>query len=94
MYTVMNLIQEFDGTNQGATIPWLDHVEAIAKKTGFDPLEIGMNKLRGMVLCDINAASKEGYPLIFPVLPAAHRALFKCSVCIRCPQCICPPNAR
>ena len=56
----MNLIQEFNGTNWEATIPWLDHIKGITKKTGFDPLEIGMNKLKGMALHDINAASKEG----------------------------------
>ena len=56
----MNLIQEFNGTNQEATIPWLDHVAAFAKKTGFNPLEIGMSKLKGMSLCDVNAISQEG----------------------------------
>ena len=56
----MNSIQEFDGMNQKATIPWLEHVEAVAKKMGFDPLEIGMSKLKGMALCYVNAASKEG----------------------------------
>ena len=57
--TVMNLIQEFDKTNQEATIPWLDHIKGVTKKTGFDPLEIGMSKLKGMALHNINAASKE-----------------------------------
>ena len=60
MQTVMNSIQEFDGINQEATIPWLDHIEGVAKKMGFDPVEIGMSKLKGMALCDVNAASKEG----------------------------------
>ena len=32
----VNSIQEFEGTNWEATIPWLDHIEAIAKKMGFD----------------------------------------------------------
>ena len=62
---VMNSVQEFDGTDREATIPWLDHVEAIAWKTGFDPLEIGMSKLKGMALCDVNAISKEGNLLYF-----------------------------
>ena len=57
---LINLIQEFDGTNLEATIPWLDHIEGVAKKTGLDPVEIGMCKLKGMALCDVNAASKEG----------------------------------
>ena len=37
MQMVMNLIQEFDGTNPEAAIPWLDHIEGVAKKMGFDP---------------------------------------------------------
>ena len=56
----MNSIQEFDATNHEATILWLDHVKAIVKKMGFDPLQIGMNKLKGMTLCDVNTVSKEG----------------------------------
>ena len=56
----MNLIQEFDGTNWEATIPWLGHIEAIAKKTGFGPIKIGISKLKGMVLYDVHAASREG----------------------------------
>ena len=56
----MNLIQEFNGTNPEATIPWLDHIEGAARKTGFDPVEIGMSELKGTALLDINAASKEG----------------------------------
>ena len=50
MKMAMNSIQGFDGTNWEATIPWLDHVEGVAKKMGFYPLEIGMNKLKGMAL--------------------------------------------
>ena len=60
MQMAMNLIQEFDGMNQEAIIPWLDHVKGVANKMGFDPPEIGMSKLKGMALCNINAASKEG----------------------------------
>ena len=56
----MNLMQEFNGTNPEATIPWLDHIEDVTKKTGFKPVEIGMNKLEGTALHDINAATKEG----------------------------------
>ena len=47
---MMNSIQEFDSTNRKATIPWLDHVKAIAKKMGFDPLEVHMSKLKGTAL--------------------------------------------
>ena len=58
--TMMNPIQEFDGTNLEATIPWLYHTEAIAKNAGFNPLEIGMSKMKGTALHDVNTASKEG----------------------------------
>ena len=60
MQTMINSIQEFDGTNLEATIPWLDHIESLARKIGFDLVEVGMNKLKGLVVCNINAASKEG----------------------------------
>ena len=62
---VMNSIQEFDGTDREATIPWLDHIKAIARKTGFNPLEIGMSKLKGTVLCNVNTIGKEGNLLYF-----------------------------
>ena len=39
---VMNLIQEFSGTDREGTIQWLDHVKAISRKMGFNILEIGM----------------------------------------------------
>ena len=55
----MNLIQEFDGTNLEATIPWLDHTEGVTKKMGFNPVETGMSKLKGKALHDVNTASKE-----------------------------------
>ena len=60
MQMVMNSIQEFNDTDREATIPWLDHIKAIARKTGSDPLEIGMSKLKGTALWDVNAISKEG----------------------------------
>ena len=59
----VNSIPEFNGTDREVTIPWLDHVEAIARKTGFDPLGVGMSKLKGMALCDVNTISKEGNSL-------------------------------
>ena len=62
---VINWVQEFDGTNREATIPWLDHIKAIAKNTGFNPSEVAMSKLKGTVLCDIKAVSKEGNLLYF-----------------------------
>ena len=65
MQMAMNSIQEFKGTDREATIPWLDHIEAITKKTGFDPLEIGMSKLKGTAPFGVNAISKEGNLLYF-----------------------------
>ena len=32
----------------------------VAEKTGIDPLEVGINKLKGLALGDINAICKEG----------------------------------
>ena len=40
MQTVMNSIEEFDGKNPEATIPWLDHIRNVVKKTGFNLGEI------------------------------------------------------
>ena len=65
MQTVINLIQEFDGSNLEATITWLDHIEGVMKKMGFNPVEVGMSKLKGLVLCSVNAASMEGTLLYF-----------------------------
>ena len=45
--TMMNLIQEFNGTNWEAKVLWLDYIEGFTKKMGFNPLEIGMSKLKG-----------------------------------------------
>ena len=56
---VMNSIQEFNSNDREATIPWLDHIETIARKMGFDLLEIDMGKLKGTALCIVNAISKE-----------------------------------
>ena len=58
MQMARNSIQEFDGTDKEATIPWLDHVEAIVRKMGFEPLEIGMSKLKSTTFCDVNAVRR------------------------------------
>ena len=31
-------------------LSWLDQVEVVAKRTGFDPLEVGISKLKGLAL--------------------------------------------
>ena len=35
-------------------------MELVAKKTGIDPLEVGISKLKGIALGNINAIHKEG----------------------------------
>ena len=62
---VMNSIKELDGKNWEATIPWLNHIEGVSRKMGFDPLEIGMSKLKGTAVHDVNAANMEGTLLYF-----------------------------
>ena len=52
-------IQEFHGNDKVATIPWLDHIELVAEKTGNDPVEVGISTLKGLALCDINTIRKE-----------------------------------
>ena len=52
-------IQEFDGNDKAATIPWLDQGKLVAKKTGNDPVEVGISKLKGLALGDINTIRKE-----------------------------------
>ena len=46
MQMAINSIQEFDGMDREAAMPWLDHIEAIARKKSSDPLEIGMSMLK------------------------------------------------
>ena len=43
----------------------LDHVKGVTKKMGFDPLEIGMGKLKGMAFHEVSTTSKEGTLLYF-----------------------------
>ena len=50
--STFNSTQEFDGSNREATILWLDQVELVAKRTGIDPLEVGISKLKGLALGD------------------------------------------
>ena len=40
-------------------IPWLDHIEMVAEKTGIDPLKVGISRLKGLAMGDINAIHKE-----------------------------------
>ena len=53
-------IQEFDGNDKAAAIPWLDKVELVAEGTGNNPVEVGFSRLKGLALGDINTIKKEG----------------------------------
>ena len=37
-----------------ATKPWLDQVNLVPERTGNDPAEVGISKLKGLALGDIN----------------------------------------
>ena len=56
----LSSIKEYDRSDREATISWLDHVELVAEKMGIVPLEVGISKLQGIALGDINAMCKEG----------------------------------
>ena len=57
--STLNSIQQFDESNREATIPWLDQVKLVAERTGIEPLEVGMSKLKGLALGDVNTICKE-----------------------------------
>ena len=52
-------IQEFDGNDKAATIPWLDQVKLVVERTGNDPTEVGISNLKELGLGDINTIRKE-----------------------------------
>ena len=52
-------IQEFDGNDKAATIPWLDQGGLVAERTGNDPVEVGINKLKRLALGHIDTIRKE-----------------------------------
>ena len=56
---VLGSIQEFGGNDQAATIPWLDQVKLEAERMGNDQVEVGISKLKGLALSDINTVRKE-----------------------------------
>ena len=61
----LNCIQKYDGSNKDAMIPWLDHIEMVAEKTGIDLREAGISKLKGLALGTINAIHKEGHVMLY-----------------------------
>ena len=57
-HEALGSIQEFDGNDKVATIPYLDLVELVAERTGNNPVEVSISKLKGLVLSDINTIRK------------------------------------
>ena len=56
---MLNTIQEFNGSDGESTLTWLDQVELVAERTGFDLLEVGISKLKGLALHYISTIHKE-----------------------------------
>ena len=52
-------MQEFDGSDRELTISWLDQVELVVERTGFDLLEVGISKLKGLAIGDTSTICKE-----------------------------------
>ena len=58
--TSLSSLQEYDRSNKNITIQQFDHIKTAAEKTGMDPLEVRIIKLKGLALGDINEICKEG----------------------------------
>ena len=56
---VLGSIQEFDGKDKATTKPWHDQGKLVVDRTGNDPVEVGIIKLRGLALGDINTIREE-----------------------------------
>ena len=56
-------IPVFDSKDKTTTISWLDQVEHITKRTGNDPVVVGMSTLRGLTLGDVTTVRKEEVPM-------------------------------
>ena len=54
-----SVIREFDGTEKGSTIPWLNQVELVAERNNTNPTEIGISKLVGIPLRNMIAIKHE-----------------------------------
>ena len=52
-------IPDFDGKDKTVTIPWLDQVEQAAERTGNNPVEVGVSKLKDLTLGYISMVRKE-----------------------------------
>ena len=55
----LNSIQEYSQSNKDTTMQWLDHIEMVVEKTGIDPLEVGISKLKWLALGNMNAICKK-----------------------------------
>ena len=56
---MLDALQEYDGSDREATIPWLNQVDLIEENTGIDPLEVAISKLKGLALANISTVCKE-----------------------------------
>ena len=81
---MLGFIPDFDGKDKTATIPWLDHVEQVAERTGNDLVEVGMSKLKGLTLDNISTVRKRRRPNMAQVSSNLNRKLFQCTLCICC----------
>ena len=79
--SLLNALQEYDRSDREATIPWLDQVELVVERTGIDPLEVGISKLKGLALADISTFHKEEGLSWHKFRQAPDRTIFKCTVC-------------
>ena len=55
---VLRSIPDFDGKDKTVIIPWLDQVEQVTDRTGNDPVEVGISKLKGLTLGNGTAIRK------------------------------------
>ena len=52
-------IPDFNSKDKTVTIPWLDQVEQVTERTGNNPVEVGMSKVKSLTLGNITAVRKE-----------------------------------
>ena len=56
---LLGSIQELNGKDKATTIPCFDQVKLVAERTVNDPVEVGINKLKGLAPGNINTIRKE-----------------------------------
>ena len=62
MTSALSTIDWFDGTDKSKTMSWLDQVHVVAERNNQAPLEVGMAKLKGTLLCNIHKTSNLTWP--------------------------------